>query len=159
MMDGKKMSKIILFVCTGNICRSAMAEALAYKLIAPDENIIFMSCGTYAYHGISASNEAQKVMINRGIDISSHRSQPVSHDLVSKAEYVLGMAEEHTDYLRSTFPECENKLFLLKDFTEDKDKNIHDPIGLSYEEYSQCADELERCLKKALKKLVKNNRS
>ncbi|MBI4652085.1 low molecular weight protein arginine phosphatase [Candidatus Desantisbacteria bacterium] len=130
-----------------------MAEGLAYKFISPEKNIIFMSCGTCAYYGIPASIEAQRVMKSRGIDISSHRSQPVSHDLVNKAECIFGMTKEHTDYLKMNFPECKNKLFLLKDFTEDKDKNIHDPIGLSYEEYSQCADELERCLKKALEKL------
>ncbi len=148
------MSKTVLFICTGNTCRSAMAEGLAYKLFS-DSEVFFLSAGVAAYSGLNANTLAQKVMLEKGIDISHHRAQQVNNKLISTADYVFTMTDDHYSYIVSKFPEYKNKTFLLKQFLDDSEnKNIYDPIGLSIEEYRKCYDELKKCIEITIPKVL-----
>ena len=165
------MIKTILFVCTGNTCRSAMAEGIFKKILKErkEDNSSFniLSAGISALPGISPTPEAIKVMSEQGIDISQHHAQELRVELINKADLILVMANEHKEYIHKEFPFAQNKTFLLKKFTlnnktESNQKNernyeIIDPIGRKIEFYRIIARELKKNLEKILDNILEEN--
>jgi len=165
------MTKTILFVCTGNTCRSAMAEGIFKKILKErkEDNSSFniLSAGISALPGISPTPEAIKVMSEQGIDISQHHAQELRVELINKADLILVMANEHKEYIHKEFPFALNKTFLLKKFTlnnktESNQKNernyeIIDPIGRKIEFYRIIARELKKNLEKILDNILEEN--
>ena len=165
------MTKIILFVCTGNTCRSAMAEGIFKKILKErkEDNSSFniLSAGISALPGISPTPEAIKVMSEQGIDISRHHAQELREEIIKKADLILVMANKHKEYVHKEFPFAQNKTFLLKKFTlnnktENNKKNernyeIIDPIGRKIEFYRIIARELKENLEKILDKIIKTS--
>ena len=165
------MIKTILFVCTGNTCRSAMAEGIFKKILKErkEDNSSFniLSAGISALPGISPTPEAIKVMSEQGIDISQHHAQELRVELINKADLILVMANEHKEYIHKEFPFAQNKTFLLKKFTlnnktENNQKNernyeIIDPIGRKIEFYRIIARELKKNLEKILDNILEEN--
>jgi len=165
------MTKTILFVCTGNTCRSAMAEGMFKKMLKERTeyysrfNII--SAGIYALPGISPTSEANSVMLEQGIDISQHNSQELQKELTKKADLILVMTNEHREYIHKEFPLAQNKTFLLKKFTlnnksecnqkNERNYEIIDPIGRKIEFYRIVAGELKKNLEKILDKILAEN--
>jgi protein-tyrosine phosphatase len=146
----------ILFVCSGNSCRSPMAEGLM-KIKLPDgyrERVTVGSAGTLGLHGNPATDFAIHVAGELGADISQHRSQGISEELVKDADIIFAMTPEHQAYLEQAFPEVRDNVFLLKTFDrqpgEEFDEFIDDPIGATLAVYRECAriinEELERIL-------------
>ena len=144
--------KKILFVCTGNTCRSPMAGALFQKLINEKGLSGKYSCksaGVYAFEHDPATSEAVEVMKNEyGIDISDHRASVLDFDDIMDAWLILVMTERHRNMILDVFPQAADKLFTLKSFAEVDDENpdISDPFGMDYEVYKNCAAEIETCL-------------
>jgi protein-tyrosine phosphatase len=110
----------VLMVCTGNICRSPMAEVMLRAEVARRgcEDIEVASAGTWAGFGNRAQPEAREVTNNRGIDLESHRSRPIDPQELAEADLVIGMTSVHARELRQLSPEVETKLVLMKEFVE-----------------------------------------
>ena len=139
--------KSILFVCTANICRSPMAEGLLKHLVkTKGYNWKVDSAGVWAIDGLPPVENAINVLLQKGINISEHRSQNLSKQLLEENDLVLVMEKNHKESIVLSFPQEKEKVFLLSEVIG-KRFDIVDPIGKSIEEFRATADELESVLK------------
>src|SRR5256714_2940086 len=141
--------KTILFVCTGNICRSPMAEGIFRRAVEGRGTYRVLSAGLGAMEGQPPSPYAIQAVRELGIDISGQRSRMLTPDLVQQADYIFGMTHSHIDTVTLLYPHAAEKTFLLREFDDTLDifeKDISDPIGGSYEIYLACRDQIEQGL-------------
>src|SRR5258706_1528226 len=146
--------KTILFVCTGNICRSPMAEGLFRHAVKGRNDFRVVSAGVGAVDGLPPSDHAVAALKELGIDISKQRSHMLTADLVQQADYIFGMTHSHVDAITMLYPHAAEKTFLLREFDETLDSyenDISDPIGGSYEVYLACRDQIEQGIASMLK--------
>jgi len=139
--------KTILFICTGNVCRSPMAEGLFRHLVRGRGPYKVLSAGLGAMNGQPPSNHAIQAVKELGIDISGQRSRMLTPELVDEADYIFGMTHSHVDTIMMLYPLAAEKTFLLREFDETLDmfeKDITDPIGGSYQVYLNCRDQIEQ---------------
>jgi RpiB/LacA/LacB family sugar-phosphate isomerase len=139
--------KTILFICTGNICRSPMAEGIFRQAIQGRGNYRVVSAGLGAMEGQPPSAHAVDAVKELGIDISNQRSRMLSPALVAQADYIFGMTHSHVDTVMLLYPQAAEKTFLLREFDDTLDpfeKDISDPIGGSYDIYVNCRDQIEQ---------------
>jgi len=147
--------KQILFVCTGNTCRSSMAKAI-FDNFTQKESIADLkaeSAGTAALDGMRASDRAIEVMKEMGIDLSSHRSKKINEQIVDESSLILTMTRMHKMQVLNEYPRSQGKVYTLKEFADAKEglsKDIGDPFGQSVEVYRNCANEIKAALEKAL---------
>ena len=106
----------ILFVCTGNTCRSPMAEALFRKMLPEGTPIRVASAGIHAHPGTQANPTALKVLKDRKISFSSFRSQATTATLLEQASYIFVMTKDHRKSLQHLFPAAKGKIFLVTEF-------------------------------------------
>ncbi|UCE61545.1 MAG: threonylcarbamoyl-AMP synthase [Phycisphaerales bacterium] len=147
----------LLFVCTGNTCRSPMAAALAEKALAQrlgcevrelsSKGVVVSSVGTAGGLGGAAEN-AQEAMATRGLDISKHVSTALSVELVQQADYVYAMASVHRDRIIGLAPAARRRVALLLG-----DRDVHDPIGGSEQEYELCAQVIDEGIQAVLQEV------
>ncbi len=145
--------KTLLFVCTGNTCRSPMAEGIAHQLLADSGNWRVVSAGTGAINGQPPSPNAIKAMRLSGVDISGHRSQMVNARLVEEATLIVGLTRAHVDNLLYLYPQASTKTVTLGQFDtrlHPKDQDVADPIGGSLDEYLSCRDQIQSGLEAML---------
>jgi len=129
----------ILFVCTGNTCRSPMAAAIMNKLALDDGlDIRIESAGLFAEDGQPATDEAIKALKKYDIDLSYHKSQPVTEELIKKSDLIITMTEAHKMLLENL---AGDKTYTICDLAE-LDGEIDDPFGGDDEEYEKTADKL-----------------
>ncbi len=138
------LKRKILFVCTGNSCRSVMAEGLLRHIMEERgrKDIQVMSAGTGAMPGMGPTLETVEVMWTQGVEVSSHLSQPLDPDLVRHADAVFCLEDFHRDAVLALDPKAESKTFLLRNFEKEGphgERNIPDPIGQPLEVYEACA--------------------
>jgi glycine hydroxymethyltransferase len=141
--------KNVLFVCTGNICRSPIAEGLFRRLTGNRKDIEVASAGVHAVRGQPPSLYAVEVCAAEGTDISALRSQPLTGALVDQATHIFAMTGAHLETIQTLFPQSAEKTFLLREFEEPGTtvwRDLPDPIGLGREVYEDCA----RIIKNAL---------
>ena len=141
--------KNVLFVCTGNICRSPIAEGLFRRLTGNRKDIEVASAGVHAVRGQPPSVYAVEVCAEDGINISNLRSQPLTGALIDQATHIFAMTGAHLETIQTLFPQSAEKTFLLREFEEPGStvwRDVPDPIGLGREVYEDCA----RIIKTAL---------
>ncbi len=152
--------KTILFVCTGNICRSPMAEALFRKATASRGEYVVVSAGLGAVDGQPASPNAVRALKELGIDHTRFRSQQLTAELVDKADFIFGMTHGHMDAINLLYPQAAEKTFLAREFEENLkpyEKEIADPIGGSFEVYAHCRDQIQRAIPSMLNFIEQNS--
>ena len=146
----------LLFVCTGNTCRSPMAAAIARKLAAERglHDVEVSSAGTGAAEGAGASDGALLVAMEQGLDLASHRSRPLTRELVRDADLVLAMGGGHLERVRQLGGA--DKVHLLPDFAAggDSGRQIGDPFGADLVVYRATFAELEAEIARALDRVV-----
>lgn len=152
------MKKNLLFVCTGNTCRSPMAEAMFRRMLKEggyNNEYTCSSAGVYAYEGDEASLEAVQAMKKLGIDISGHCAKTLDYNSIRDAYIIFTMTRDHKRMILDVFPETADKVFTLKEYAEyEKDDwDIPDPFGFDEETYSMCVEELNSVMLKILDKL------
>ena len=148
----------ILFVCSGNACRSPMAEGLLKKKLYPEflKKVEIESAGTLGLIGSSATPMAIQVAQEKGVDISSHQSKPLTKELIEKADLILVMADHHKEFLRNNFPNSIDKVFLLTEFDKKDEDNLQefpsipDPIGENLSFYRKVIEQIDRELVRIL---------
>lgn len=140
----------ILFVCTGNTCRSAMAAALMLD-IAVEKNLDVRidSAGMLAAIGDPASSEAIEVMRRRGFDLSYHRSKPLTDELINMADVILTMTGAHKQLIKQCAPD---KIYTILEYAG-REGDIADPFGGGIEEYEETATQIYDALTEIAKKL------
>ena len=141
--------KQILFVCTGNICRSPMAEGLMKHFLAGRKDITVRSAGVHAQQGAAASQSAVIALNEEGIDLRGFRSQPVTEELLEDCTHVIVMTKDHKRLLTLFYPEHESKIRLLGEFTRNGG-DIPDPIGQGVAIYKRCRDVMKSALAQIL---------
>ena len=155
------MQHTILFICTGNVCRSPMAEGLFKNLVDQNKaDLIVKSAGVGAQNGHQPSENAIRAMQDLDIDISPQRSMMMTAALASEADMIIGMTHGHNDMVNLMFPHTAEKTFLLREFDDSlplHEREISDPIGCSYEIYCQCRDQIREGIDSLLKFIQKNN--
>jgi len=140
----------LLFICTANICRSPMAEALFKNKIAGEidgQDWKIESAGTWADAGIPAANNSRLAMHNRELDIEDHRSQPVNGKMLNTFDLILTMEQRHKETLSIEFPEVSDRIYVITEMIG-RSYDIWDPVGASLAEFEITADELEDILTK-----------
>ncbi len=139
--------KTILFICTGNVCRSPMAQGIFRQAARGRGDYRVLSAGLGALEGQPPSSYAVQAVKELGIDISGLRSRMLTTELVQQADYIFGMTHSHVDTVTMLYPQVAEKTFLLREFDETLasfEKDISDPIGGSYEVYLNCRDQIEQ---------------
>ena len=146
----------ILVGCTGNLCRSPMAEGLLRARLARDEarrDWQVGSFGVWTVDGRPASAYAVEEMARRGIDLRDHRSRNVTREMVAEADLVLVMTRQHAEAVGAAFPEYAHKVHLLSEMVGQM-RDIHDPYGGTRAEYAHTARELEQLIEDGYERIV-----
>ena len=152
--------KTILFLCTGNVCRSPMAEGFFRHAVRGRGEFRILSAGLGALDGQPPSPYSVQAMKEIGMDISGQRSRALTADLVRSADLILGMTHGHVDTVQLLYPQAAEKTFLLREFDEtleSYEKDIGDPIGSSYHVYVDCRDQIEQGIATLLKFMEQHN--
>ena len=137
--------KRILFVCTGNSCRSVMAQGLMQQALrrAGIETVTVESAGAYAINGMPATRETQRVLQSIGVDASAHRARMLTPTMLEVADLVFVMEQFHAEEVIRLLPGAKGKVHLLKSYGLSPGETVHnpnipDPIGKPLEVYEVC---------------------
>lgn len=142
----------IVFVCTGNTCRSPMAEGM-FRVLGGEEKLGLQaaSAGLFVHEGMSATQYAVEAMKEYGADLSGHHARQITAEIVEQAKYLFCATAAHYDHLLQMFPEAEHKIYLLMQ------TDLNDPFGGSLQTYRNCAAQLNEGIKMLIGQLEEKN--
>lgn len=150
--------KKIMFVCTGNICRSPMGHYYLQKLVNDagcENDFLISSCGTYANTGESSTINAIESMKVYNVDLNRHRATNINDTDIENYDLILCLTISHKATVLALYPKLKDKVFTLKEYSypEETYKNIDDPWGLNLNVYNECAEEIVKAVDIAFKKM------
>lgn len=141
MSDNKAQNFSVMFVCTGNTCRSPMAEAGLRRLIEDEKitNITSSSSGTGAAVGFPASRFAIEAAKIREADVSAHNAQQLTRELITNSDLIIALSPNHFNTILRVAPEAFDRTYLLKNFPEsgDEGEGVRDPVGMTLDVYNE----------------------
>jgi protein-tyrosine-phosphatase len=147
--------KKLLFVCSGNTCRSPLAEGIAKKIF-PEEllkEVEITSAGSSALDGLPASTLAIQVAGKHSVDLTEHKATLLNKSLVTEADLIITMASSHRDTVGVIEPSALEYTYVLTALCDEESGDIPDPIGLGVAEYEKTYRIVEKCLRQFVKKL------
>ena len=149
-MAHSKPNKITV-ICTANICRSPLGERLLEQALQKEEaplcQLTVVSAGVAASPGYPASNFSVDVLNNEGIDLSGHRSQPLTQTLVDESLFILGMTDSHSDIIEAIFKTRKGQVRLFREFVgPGKNPEIPDPFGGNLNLYKETLDSIKEAI-------------
>ncbi len=148
----------IMFICTGNICRSAMAHKLLEKKLEekPINDIQVYSSGIYAENGDTSTYNAIETMKEYGVDLKSHIATNIRNSEIDKMDLILCATLSHKREVLYLYPELQGKVYTMKEYVgDDKEtKDISDPWGYDLTTYQRCALEINEILDKLMEKIL-----
>lgn len=152
----------IMFICTGNICRSAMADWLLKKKLEQNNitNIEVYSSGIYAIDGDVSPYEAIEVMEEYGVELKKHRATNICRSNIKDMDIILCMTLSHKRDLIYMYTELKEKIYTLKEYVKDNKNGIEikDPWGYDIVTYRFCAAEIDTCLDKLILNHIDKNK-
>ena len=146
-MNSKK--HLVLILCTGNTCRSPMAECLLnassneYPIL---DKFTFQSAGVFAQDNQPASSNSQKAIEGKSLSLESHRSQQLTQELIDQAYMILGMTSSHIQQLEFQYERLPEKIFPFRYWLEGSEIDIPDPFGGNLNEYQNCLESIEESI-------------
>lgn len=135
----------ILFVCTGNICRSPAAEAFLKSLVPGELNISIISAGTHAKDGFSATENMVAVCLENGINLKKHTARRLTAEMIAEADLIFAMERSHLEDILSVNVRAVEKTAYLGSFS-DSGLFIADPYGCNLEEYRVCFEQIRESI-------------
>ena len=155
MENKKKGKRHLLFLCTGNTCRSPMAAGYFRKLLEENKikNVDVKTAGVMTVAGLLATPEAIQIMDAVGVDLRKHRSTKLTLEIIKKADLILGMTPFHVQSALRMSPDAKGKTFLLKEYTgsDARHAQISDPMGCTLEVYKRIFGEIKSACDKLLR--------
>lgn len=157
-VDRTVNKKVVLFVCTGNSCRSVMAEYLLKAKLVGRDDVEVISAGTNVFFKSAASQETISVLRGRGIDAAMHIAKPLGRIMLRKADLIIAMTRAHRTQILDHVPSVENRVYLLKEFCHqpaggDPDLDVPDPIGQPHSAYGECLLSISEAVEKIVELL------
>ena len=149
--------KVITVVCTGNICRSPMAERLLRHALEkesePLRSLKVISAGVSAFPGDAASRNAVKAMQKVGLDLSDHRSRPLSDEVLDISDLILTMTSGHMEIIRMQNPNLAVPVYRFREWIGKGSREVPDPFGGSLDSYLDTRDSLVEAVPSIVKYL------
>ena len=144
----------IMFICTGNICRSAMAHWLMIKKLEEKniKNVEVFSAGIHAMNNDIPTEDGIEVMDEYGVNLRKHRATNIRKSPIEEMDLILVMTVMHKMELVNIYPNLKEKIFTLKEYVREDEINIKDPWGYNITTYRMCAAEIDRALDKLIGK-------
>jgi protein-tyrosine-phosphatase len=141
------MSKVVLFVCTGNMCRSPMAEYMMRARLPEGTPWSIASAGTMSGNGMDASANTVDVLREIGIDMAGHRTRSITEKMIEESAVIITMSHDHTEQLLDLVPAAKEKVFLMRSFDPDADtRDVPDPVGWDIDVYRGTREMLDGAL-------------
>jgi protein-tyrosine-phosphatase len=156
----RKEEKLVVFICTANVCRSPMAEKLFEEALTKSsskQKISVFSAGISAMDGDKASDNSIDACKEVGLDLSDHRSAAITRATIENASVIFCMTESHRALLHMYFelPE-DSPIFLMREFMEDGSRELPDPYGQSLDVYRECRNDMVETLPSLINWVEKN---
>lgn len=144
----------IMFICTGNICRSAMAEGIMKKKVEDQGiDVKVYSCGVYAEDGDGATYNACEAAKEYDVDITQHKATNIRNSNIQDMDIILCATKGHKRLVLQLYPNLSNKVFTMKEFANGKEEDISDPWGYDMSTYTRCAEEIVQAIDKTIEKI------